>query len=76
MQCNETGSYKGSCCCNCKFRCYVQGHPNNKHLTWKLNELISYGCSVRLIHKDADELPVVVALEQEHGMCELHTFKE
>jgi|TARA_R110000851_G_C12857618_1_gene543527 hypothetical protein len=78
IDCKCSGSYKGSCCCNCKYRLELTKHPWNEHFIGScstnaqvLNKNI-YACASPI---DAGRQKAVL-MEWEHGMCEQHENKE
>ena len=67
----EDGNSAGRCCCSCRFQKPIVGHPWNKNELTKgpITRTIGYGCN-------APEMDRTVFFEFEHGMCEMHEFKD
>ena len=81
-KCNEQGSYKGQCCCNCLYQAKVVGHPWNQ--IYKRDN-INHACTIfhthHQIHGDKgwqtpNEIGIIVLHEFEHGMCECWISRE
>jgi hypothetical protein len=82
-KCDERGSYRGSCCCNCKYQTLLCKHPGNKEPLFKgsISEGVAWGCtSFFVAHQLAKiegvqtqgEIGTTLIFESEHGMCEEH----
>ena len=61
----------GRCCCNCQYQRPIVGHPWNKQPLTKgsITRTIGYGCN-------SPEIPATVFFDTDHGMCEMHEFKD
>lgn len=64
----ELGNPLGKCCCNCKHQVRIVGHPFNKTQIFNgpINKVVILGCAVEIENRR------VVAIEQKHGICEMH----
>ncbi|MCP4100534.1 MAG: hypothetical protein GY750_03785 [Lentisphaerae bacterium] len=68
-ECKENGSYKGSCCCNCKHLTRVMKHPLNKgEAKGSILTVFGYACG----SPSEQETKSVIFFDSEHGMCEMH----
>ncbi len=78
MECNNKKSYKGLCCCNCKHRLQLTGHPWNKNLKGSVSTPIAideqqlFACANPM---DMERNQAVI-MEWDHGMCEMHEPKQ
>lgn len=65
------GNNGGRCCCNCLYQKPIVKHPWNKTMIFRgsASDQIAWGCMV-------PDMPGIVLSEREHGMCEVHEFKE
>jgi hypothetical protein len=61
----------GRCCCNCKWQRPISGHPWNKTPAFygRVTTVIAWGCTV-------PDMANINLSECEHGLCEVHDFKE
>jgi len=84
MACSETGSHKGTCCCNCLYQCEIEGHPWNDEPYKKTErgQILGYGCAAFFVQHQigkaegvqaAGSLGKVTFFDRKHGMCEMHT---
>lgn len=67
----KDGNSSGRCCCNCRYQKYIVGHPWNKN-SWSkgsITQAIGYGCL-------APEMRSVIFFDNQHGMCEMHDWRE
>jgi hypothetical protein len=70
--CKEHGSYKGMCCCNCKYQVIVKKHAGNKgKAKGKASEVMGFGCN----NPEYASHNQVIFMDRKHGMCELHEDK-
>lgn len=68
-KCKEKGSYKGKCCCNCKYQTRIMKHPWNKgEAQGSILTVFGYACGSPL----EKETKSVIFFDREHGMCEMH----
>jgi hypothetical protein len=65
------GNLSGRCCCNCNYQMMAVGHPWNKKdwLKTPITEHVAYACC-------SPEMDRVTLFETEHGMCEMHEWKD
>lgn len=63
----EDGNRYGKCCCTCEHQVRIMKHPWNKieELKGSMTEVAFYGCNMTEFNKD------VVALNSQHGVCEM-----
>ena len=81
MRCDK-GYKNGECCCNCKNFYPVNAHPwNVRGFKGGIGQRIMVSesvplniCSIQMHEKD--EYRAVVAMTRDHGMCEMHTWRE
>ena len=61
----------GRCCCNCRYQTPIVCHPWNKNELTRgpISRIIGYGCN-------APEMERTVFFDSNHGMCEMHEFKD
>lgn len=66
-----SGNREGRCCCNCRWQRPISGHPWNRvHLVrTPIDQVIGWGCTV-------PDMPNITFFESEHGVCEMHEWKE
>ena len=72
---------EGRCCCNCKFQMKLVKHPWNSDIIYKgriieqvmdTNGHDMYVCVMDMaLNGDS-----AIAMDEEHSMCEMHTFKD
>jgi len=67
----DSGNSKGRCCCNCEWQRPISGHPWNKNPAFngRVTTTIAWGCTV-------PDMTNITLKEFEHGLCEMHEFKE
>ena len=67
----ENGNNSGRCCCNCKWQRSASGHPwnKNKFVQGSVSQKIGYVCL-------NPEFQHATFYENEHGMCEVHNWRE
>lgn len=66
----DLGNKRGKCCCNCRYQKPIVAHPWNKAelIKGSISKVIGYGCN-------APEMEATVFFDREHGMCEMHDYK-
>jgi len=71
----DKGWHSGECCCNCKSQLRLMCHPYNKEIgNGSILTPLGYICIVRF--DDGSNEGKAIFFEKEHGMCELHMFKD
>ncbi len=65
-ECNEQGSWQGSCCCNCKWQRPIGAHPWNKDAAFqgRISKVIGWGCTV-------PDMKNITFSDREHSICEV-----
>lgn len=69
----KRGWNNGECCCNCIHQLKLYKHPSNKKYKGNISEETDlYVCAVEHHLENNNK---VIVMENKHGMCELHVFK-
>jgi len=75
LTCNEPGSFRGMCCCNCKFKLELHKHPRNSgDLKGPTDE--TTGLSACTVMDSLDNNYKADITDRSHGSCEMYSGRD